>query len=184
MNVASAHSDNSTSELSDIFLKGMEIANYELMVVATPGEGVDSFFKKLEDFLVGAKASKIKTERLGKKPLAYQIAKQVEGEYATFTFEAPSDVPQSLAGEMKLEQDTLLRYLITRVKKTKGTLRGSPQDSGQAVQAKVSKVSKVTNVEEVGEKPEVLEKKAVHPEGQAKVKGETKAKAIKAKKKI
>lgn len=132
----------------------MEIANYELMVVASVGDGAEGFFKKLESFLTDAKASNLKTERLGKKPLAYQIAKQVEGEYAIYTFEASSDVPQALLTMIKLEQDLVLRYLITRVKEIKDTLRGSPQDSGQAVQAKVKveakeKVTKVLKVSKV-----------------------------------
>ncbi|MDP2632481.1 MAG: 30S ribosomal protein S6, partial [Candidatus Curtissbacteria bacterium] len=126
----------------------------------------EGFFKKLESFLTDAKVSNLKTERLGKKPLAYQIAKQVEGEYAIYTFSASSDVPQSLLTMIKLEQDLVLRYLITRVKESKGS--------------KGSKVTKGTKVEESEDKPEVEEKKVSLPgSGQAKVKVEAKVKEVK-----
>lgn len=103
---------------------------YELMVVANPTENAESFVKKLEGFLGEAKASSLKTERLGKKPLAYQIRKQTEGEYVLFTFDAPSDAPETVIGKLALEQDAVLRYILLRTKV-----------------AKVSKVSDVSKVE-------------------------------------
>ena len=89
---------------------------YELMVVASPSENADSFVKRLEGFLGEVEASNLKTERLGKKPLAYQILKQTEGEYVLFTFDASTDAPESLLGKLALEQDAVLRYLIVKLK--------------------------------------------------------------------
>lgn len=151
MNVASAHSEKLSSELTDILIGDMEIANYELMVAVTAGDSADGFVKKLEGFLADAKVFNLKTERLGKKPLAYQIAKQMEGEYVLFTFEAPTEAPQSILTKLKLEQEGLLRYLITRVKETTKVRESKV--------TKVSEVSKVTN--ESKESDVKVEKKTV-----------------------
>ncbi len=92
---------------------------YELMVVASPNENADNFVKKLEGFLTDAKVTSLKTERLGKKPLAYQIRKQAEGEYVLFTFESSSDLPASIVSKLKIEQEAVLRYLLTKTKAAK-----------------------------------------------------------------
>ena len=133
---------------------------YELMVVVNPSENADGFVKKLEGLIGEAKASGLKTERIGKKPLAYQIAKQTEGEYMLFTFEAPGDAPSAILSKLKLEQDAILRYMIIKSKVTYSVNK--------------SKKSKVATAEDVEQNVEEIKKVT------AKV--EVKAKVLKAKK--
>ena len=102
--------------------------NYELMVVAHPKEDPSSLVGKLEKFIKDASAQEIKVEKMGKKTLAYPIAKQLEAEYFLFNFEAPAEAISQISQNLRLERDVILRYLFTKISKvtkvtkvTKGT---------------------------------------------------------------
>ena len=150
---------------------------YELMVVANPSEDAEGFVKKLEGFLTEAKASNLNVERLGKKPLAYQIAKQNEGEYVLFTFEAPSEAPSTLVGKIKLEQNAVLRYMIVKSKATKAkkgviteNAESKSDDTEKSAAAKAMEDKKVAKVEVKAKavRAEKLTQKSVKVKGKKK----------------
>lgn len=88
---------------------------YELMVVSTT-DGAAALFEKVEKFLKEASAQNVKSEKMGKKPLAYSIAKQMEAEYFLFNFDAdPSEILR-LDRKIRLEQEGVLRYLLIKTK--------------------------------------------------------------------
>ncbi|EKD57672.1 MAG: hypothetical protein ACD_57C00192G0005 [uncultured bacterium] len=94
---------------------------YDLMV-AVGIKDADSLAGKLEKFIKDAAAQEVKVEKLGKKTLAYPIAKQLEAEYFLFNFEAPAEAISAITQNLRLERETILRYLLTKVTKvTKGT---------------------------------------------------------------
>ena len=90
--------------------------NYELMVVTTAVSSTDPILAKIEKSVKEAEASNLKVEKLGKKVLAYPIAKQQEGEYVLFNFEAPPEAIDVISKMLRLEREAILRYLITRTK--------------------------------------------------------------------
>jgi len=134
---------------------------YDLMV-AVGTKDADSLAGKLEKFIKDAEAKEVKLEKLGKKTLAYPIAKQQEAEYLLFNFEAPTEAISAITQSLRLERETVLRYLLTkvtkeskketkrqRVRETKGV--GEPKAKEKvkvtvAVKGKVTKGTKVTKV--------------------------------------
>lgn len=96
---------------------------YELMVVGRT-DSADSLFSKVEQMIKDANASSVSVEKMGKKQLAYPIKKQTEGEYFLFHFEAEGAAANSIADVLRLEQETVLRYMLlkadVKVAKTKG----------------------------------------------------------------
>lgn len=100
---------------------------YELMVIAKI-DSSDEVFGKVEKFLKDIKAESLKIERLGKKILAYPIAKQTEAEYFLYNFEADSQTLKGLSDKIRLEQETILRHLLIKaVKPRKASKRRSVQ---------------------------------------------------------
>ena len=91
--------------------------NYELMVVTTAVSSTDPILAKIEKSIKEAEASNLKVEKLGKKVLAYPIAKQQEGEYALFNFEAPPEAIDVISKMLRLEREAILRYLIIKAPK-------------------------------------------------------------------
>lgn len=84
------------------------------MVVIAPDSSTDPVLTKIEKSIKDANASDLKIERLGKKTLAYPIAKQTEGEYIVFNFEAPPEVTNAISQLLRLEREAILRYLLIR----------------------------------------------------------------------
>lgn len=112
---------------------------YELMVVSTT-DGATTLFEKVEKFLKEASAQNLKSEKMGKKTLAYTIAKQTEAEYFLFSFDAdPSEILQ-LDRKIRLEQEAVLRHILIKVKP-----------------ARAKKAHKVAKAPEVAEVVEELE---------------------------
>lgn len=88
---------------------------YELMVVGSV-DGAASLFEKVEKFLKEAEASNLKSEKMGKKNLAYPIKKQTEAEYFLFNFDAPPSQILQLDRKIRLEQEAVLRHLLIKTK--------------------------------------------------------------------
>lgn len=89
---------------------------YELMVISKT-ESASEVFDKIAKFLKDADAQVVKSEKLGKKTLAYPIAKQTEGEYFLYSFEADSQVLKGLSDKIRLEQEAILRHLLIKATK-------------------------------------------------------------------
>src|SRR3989338_7470068 len=111
--------------------------NYELMVVTTAVSSTDPILAKIEKSVKEAGASGLKLEKLGKKALAYPIAKQTEGEYVLFNFEAPPEAIGVISKMLRLEREAILRYLILRVPRVSKVSRVSRVSEESTVDKKV-----------------------------------------------
>lgn len=82
---------------------------YELMVIAK-ADGAD---ERVEKHLKDLAATEMKKQSLGKKQLAYPIKKVTEAEYFLWTFEAEGAAVNQLDNKLRLEQELILRHLLT-----------------------------------------------------------------------
>jgi small subunit ribosomal protein S6 len=82
---------------------------YELMVIAK-ADGADATVEKhLKDLAV----TDMKKQSMGRKQLAYPIKKISEAEYFIWTFEAEGAAVNQLDNKLRLEQELILRHLLT-----------------------------------------------------------------------
>jgi len=88
---------------------------YEVMYIIKPGEdeAIDGVVAKFEKLLTDNGATIDKTDRWGKKALAYQIQDMSEGYYVLVTFKAEPAAVKELDRVMKIT-DELLRHMIIR----------------------------------------------------------------------
>lgn len=117
---------------------------YELMVIAK-SDSVEDVSDKIEKFLKEIDAASVKIEKLGKKTLAYPIAKQEEAEYLLYNFDAEGKDLKTLADKIRLEQEAILRHMLIKVAK--------PQKPSKRQRAKEPDVE--IPKEEVKAKPKV-----------------------------
>lgn len=133
----------------------MEANNYELMVIGSIKTDPEGFGARVKKILEGAKATNLKVERMGKKVLAYPIAKQTEGEYLVFNFEAEPKVVFEISSALRLEREAILRYLITRVSRVSRVPRVSQveeksiTEGTEATKSVVAKTKRVTAIAKV-----------------------------------
>lgn len=114
----------------------------------------DGADERVEKHLKDLAVTDSKKQSLGKKQLAYPIKKVVEAEYFLWTFEAEGAAVNQLDNKLRLEQELILRHLLTVFDPKKAAKTGRVSSvSG------VSKVSgaeqKVEEVEEPKAKPKV-----------------------------
>lgn len=93
--------------------------NYDLMVVASAKANTGAFLTKLKKTLSDVGASNVKVDEMGRKKLAYVIKKQDEADYFSVNFEAEGSSVNNVRDMLQLEQETVLRYLITKVSLSK-----------------------------------------------------------------
>ena len=89
--------------------------NYEMMVAAN-AKTSEALAVKIDKVFKESEASGVKVEKMGKRMLAYPIAKQNEADFFVYNFEAGGEAISKISGMLRLEQDAVLRYLITKVK--------------------------------------------------------------------
>ena len=65
--------------------------------------------------------------------LAFPIKKVVEGEYVVFNFEAQGESIKKINDKLRLEQEELLRYLITKARPQKISKKGKAQEVAEEV---------------------------------------------------
>lgn len=89
--------------------------NYEVMYIVKPVEEdtYDAIVKKFDDLLVANGATIEKTDKWGKKHLAYPIQDLNEGLYVLTTFAAAPAAVKELDRVMRITDD-ILRHMITR----------------------------------------------------------------------
>lgn len=145
---------------------------YELMVIGNVKVDSDQLLSRMQKMLSAVNASAVRVEKLGRKLLAYPIAKQTEGEYLVFNFEAEGAAISEIDQKLRLEQENVLRYLIVKQKETKvsedtasrGPLRSEASEFPRDVRIG-TKVSKDYAVVKVGvkedNKTKVKTKKAI-----------------------
>ncbi len=143
---------------------------YELMIVANTKSG-DSVLGRVEKALKDLGASSLSNDNMGRKTLAYPIAKQTEAQYSVFSFDVAPDAISKINGMLKFEEEAILRYLlVTKAKPSR----------------KVRKVQEVREVQKVEEEP-VKAKVTVVTKGTKGVKvteGTKVAKVLKEKKEV
>lgn len=154
----------------------VQTIKYELTVAANAKSG-ESLAAKIEKALKEFSAEGVKLEKMGKRALAYPIAKQNEADFLIYNFEASGEAVNKLSAVLRLEQEAVLRYLILRVKEHKGRrVNGkkvvkAPEES--KVEAKIPKVtvktaSSVVTTKVVAKKAEKAVKSSKIKKGKAK----------------
>jgi len=163
---------------------------YELMIVATTS-GSESLVSRVEKFVKDAEGLNLKTDKLGKKQLAYTIKKQKEAEYFLLEFEAEGANLKGITDKLRLEQEDLLRYMLlgkreAKPSKKKGKkVEVAGKEEPKKETAKVTVVTKGVEKESKGRRIRVSGKKpslAKVLEGKVDAKAKSKV-ASKAKKK-
>ncbi|MCQ2362986.1 MAG: 30S ribosomal protein S6 [Acidaminococcaceae bacterium] len=88
---------------------------YEVMYIVKPleDEAFEAVVKKFEDLIVANGGAVEKTDRLGKKRLAYEIQKLKEGLYVLVTFNGSAACVAELDRVMRIT-DELLRHMIVK----------------------------------------------------------------------
>lgn len=107
---------------------------YELMVIAKT-DGAGEVGAKVEKALKDFGAGEVKTEKMGKKTLAYPIAKQTEAEYLLYNFEAEGEAVGKIDSMLRLEREAILRYLIIKQKRRKEVRK--VQESSKEIEEEV-----------------------------------------------
>lgn len=126
---------------------------YELMVVGSGKIDPEEMTGRVKKILEEVSVANLQIEKLGKKLLAYPIAKQTEGEYLLFNFEVEPAAVAGITSALRLEQEKILRYLLTRVS------RVSPIRQAQG--KRVSKVAIAEGTEKKRRKKKVSKSKSV-----------------------
>lgn len=88
---------------------------YEIMYIVETGneELIESIVTKFDKLLVDNGATIEKTDRWGKRRLAYEINDQKDGYYVLITFEAEANVVKELDRVMRIT-DGILRHMIVK----------------------------------------------------------------------
>jgi small subunit ribosomal protein S6 len=90
---------------------------YETVFIADPtytDEEIDELIKGYEQVIGSAKGKVIKTEKWGKRRLAYPIRRSEEGVYVLMTIECPPALVKELDRRYRMN-DRILRHLVVRV---------------------------------------------------------------------
>ncbi len=89
--------------------------NYEVMYIVKPieEEAFEAVVSKFEDLITANGGTVEKTDRWGKKRLAYEIQKLQEGIYVLVTFTAEPAAVKELDRVMKIT-DEVIRHMIVR----------------------------------------------------------------------
>lgn len=136
---------------------------YELLIVSKLSD-TDELLARVEKVLKSANAQDLKTDKLGKKNLAYTIKKQTEASYTVLSFNVEGSAISDLTDMLRLEQESLLRYLIL-TKKTRKLRKKVNKKSEKVEEVKEDKKPKVTVVTKTTEvkteekpKPKIVKK--------------------------
>lgn len=90
---------------------------YEVLYVLSPNleeEAVDAAITRFEETIVKTGGTVVKTDKWGKRRLAYEIKDQIEGFYVLTTFQAANETAQELDRLMRIAEE-VLRHLIVRL---------------------------------------------------------------------
>lgn len=90
--------------------------NYEAMYILNPAleeEALEATITRFEDVVKTNGGEIVKTDRWGKRRLAYEVKERSEGYYVLMTFTAPNSFSQELDRLFKI-QDDVLRHLVIK----------------------------------------------------------------------
>ena len=89
---------------------------YEAVVIFSPNledEALQAAVAKVEDVIKNNGGEIIKSDRWGKRRLAYEIKDFLEGQYQLFEYQAPSEASKELDRILRISDDAI-RHLIVR----------------------------------------------------------------------
>ena len=95
----------------------MEIQRFETILIFSGKLTEEEYEEKVKDYkkwLTELSATKIKTEKMGKKKLAYGVRGCEYGYYAQFTYESTSDLINSKLDLMLRKDDDVIKFLTLR----------------------------------------------------------------------
>ena len=91
--------------------------NYEIIFIVRPDvtdEDVDKLIAQMEGVVAGTGGKLEKVEKLGRRRLAYRVAKQREGIYVLFRLQGSGDTVKEFERRLKVI-DTVIKYLTVRI---------------------------------------------------------------------
>ena len=95
----------------------MEIQCFETILIFSDKLTEEEYEKKVKYYkkwFAGLPAAKIRTEKMGKKKLAYDVRGCGHGYYAQFTYESTSDLVNSKLDLMLRKDDDVIKFLTLR----------------------------------------------------------------------
>ena len=91
--------------------------NYEIIFIVRPDvteEDVDKLIAQMEGVVTATGGKLEKTEKLGRRRLAYRVRKQREGFYVLFRLQGAGDTVKEFERRLKV-MDTVIKYLTVRI---------------------------------------------------------------------
>ncbi len=91
--------------------------NYEAMYILKPNmeeEAIDAAVTRFEEVVKNSGGEVVKTDRWGKRRLAYELNGVTEGFYVLMTFKAPSGAAQELDRILKIQDDVVRQLVIKK----------------------------------------------------------------------
>lgn len=95
----------------------MEIQCFETILIFSDKlteEGYEEKVKSYKKWLAGLPAARIRTEKIGKKKLAYDVRGCGHGYYAQFTYESTSELINTKLDLMLRKDDDVIKFLTLR----------------------------------------------------------------------
>ena len=95
----------------------MEIQCFETILIFSDKLTEEEYEEKVKYYkkwLAGLPAAKIRTEKMGKKKLAYDVRGCGHGYYAQFTYESTSDLINTTLDLMLRKDDDVIKFLTLR----------------------------------------------------------------------
>ena len=95
----------------------MEIQCFETILILSDKLTEEEYEEKVKYYkkwLVGLPAARIRTEKMGKKKLAYDVRGCGHGYYAQFTYESTSDLINTKLDLMLRKDDDVIKFLTLR----------------------------------------------------------------------
>ena len=91
--------------------------NYEIIFIVRPDateEDVEKLISQMEGVVTGTGGKIEKVEKLGRRRLAYRVAKQREGIYVLFRLQGSGDTVKEFERRLKVI-DTVIKYMTVRI---------------------------------------------------------------------
>lgn len=91
--------------------------NYEIIFIVRPDvteEDVEKLIAQMEGVVTGTGGMMEKVEKLGRRRLAYRVAKQREGIYVLFRLQGSGDTVKEFERRLKVI-DTVIKFMTVRI---------------------------------------------------------------------
>jgi small subunit ribosomal protein S6 len=91
--------------------------NYEIIFIVRPDateEDVEKLISQMEGVVTGTGGKMEKVEKMGRRRLAYRVAKQREGIYILFRLQGSGDTVKEFERRLKVI-DTVIKYMTVRI---------------------------------------------------------------------